>query len=141
MADVRWLARPKRSTVVYCGVVMIVSSLSFSLLLASFVTDSASDSPEGTVKLARWDGGYRNILDVRNVDVGRAVQADYSVDVKKGEQETTESKQYLLHSMFAASQQLFRWGFPDQVYTLSAPLLTCLKSCGPSNQFAGPSLV
>ena len=92
MTDVRWLARPKRSTVVCCGAVMVVSSLSFTFILASLVTDGASDSAKGTVKLARWDGGYRNILDVHNVDVGRAVQADYDVNVKKEDQETEESK-------------------------------------------------
>ena len=78
MADVLWLVKPKLSTVLCCGAVMVVSSLSLSLILVSYLMDGADE--QKTAKLARWDGGYRNILDVHSVDVDRPADANYGVN-------------------------------------------------------------
>ena len=63
---------PKQRTVVWCGTVIVVGCLAFSLLLLSVLTSTEGPDLYGTTgttrraKLirARGDGSLRNILDV-----------------------------------------------------------------------------
>ena len=72
MADVRW---PKMRTVVCCGAVLVVISLSFSLVLLCVLTDDSDKlgTPAVRSKIVRWD---RSILDVysANVNVEKEAQ-------------------------------------------------------------------